>query len=98
MTRGTNRRHAPVGIKLGFDGDRFGYAIDFGLPGYDSSGKRQTAFLLDPEIKAESIWHGPQLQPSTLLTERSGPAVESARRRRSVDDSRTIGCGPTTAW
>ena len=65
----------PVGIKLGLAGDRFGYAIDFGLPGYDPSGKRQTAFLLDPKIKEESIWHGPQLRPSTLLTDRSGSAI-----------------------
>jgi predicted ATPase len=75
VARGTNRRRAPVGIKLGFAGDQFGYAIDFGLPGFDPSSKKQTAFLLDPEIKAESIWHGLQLRPSTLLTERSGSTV-----------------------
>ena len=74
-TQGTNRRHTPVGIKLGFASDQFGYAIDFGLPGFDPNSKKQTAFLLDPEIKAESIWHGLQLRPSTVLTERSGSTV-----------------------
>ena len=75
VVRGTNRRRAPVGIKLGFAGDQFGYAIDLGLPGFDPSSTRQTAFLLDPEIKTESIWHGLQLRASTLLTERSGAVV-----------------------
>jgi len=75
VTQGANRRRAPVGIKLGFAGDQFGYAIDFGLPGFDPDSKKPTAFMLDPEIKAESIWHGLQLRPSTLLTERSGGTV-----------------------
>jgi predicted ATPase len=78
-TRGTNRRGAPVSLKLGFAGDEFGYAIDFGLPGIAASSRLapeiQTAFLLDPEIKTESIWHGVNLRPSTLLTERSGSIV-----------------------
>ena len=71
-TTGT-RRHAPVGLKLGFAGEEFSYAIDFGLPSVDSE---TTAFALDPVIKAESIWHGPTLRPSTMLTQRAGPVVE----------------------
>jgi predicted ATPase len=77
--QGTNRRGAPVSLKLGFAGDEFGYAIDLGLPGVAPSSRltadTQTAFLLDPEIKTESIWHGVDLRPSTLLTERSGSIV-----------------------
>jgi predicted ATPase len=77
--QGTNRRGAPVSLKLGFAGDEFGYAIDLGLPGLAPTSRLdpevQTAFLLDPEIKTESIWHGVDLRPSTLLTERSGSTV-----------------------
>lgn len=69
-TRGTTRRD-PVGLRLGFGGDPFGYAIDLGLP----ASRRGTAFEVDPEIKAESIWHGPSLRPSTALVERSGGVV-----------------------
>jgi predicted ATPase len=78
-TQGLNRRGAPVGLKLGFAGDEYGYAIDLGLPGIFPTSRIepevQTAFLLDPEIKTESIWHGMELRPSTLLTERSGSVV-----------------------
>src|SRR6202453_3405825 len=77
--QGTNRRGAPVSLKLGFAGEQFGYAIDLGLPGNAPSSRlapeSRTAFLLDPEIKTESIWHGVHLRPSSLLTERSGSIV-----------------------
>jgi predicted ATPase len=63
------RRKRPVSLRLGFAGDEFGYAIDLGLPPPSDS-----AFL-DPEIKRESIWHGPVLRPSTVLVDRQGPLV-----------------------
>jgi len=63
-------KKGPVSLKLGFAGDDFGYAVDFGLP-KDAN----TAFNLDPEIKSEAVWAGPALRPSTLLADRSGPAV-----------------------
>ena len=63
-------KKGPVSLKLGFAGDDFGYAVDFGLP-KDAN----TAFNLDPEIKSEAVWTGPALRPSTILAERSGPAV-----------------------
>jgi len=65
------RRSTPVALKLGFASDNFSYAIDFGLP--VSGGP--TMFSLDPEIKGESVWSGPVLRPSTLVTERKGPSV-----------------------
>jgi predicted ATPase len=68
-------RTAAVGLRLGFAGDDFGYAIDLGLPVPSRS-----AFCLDPEIKAECTWSGPMLRPATALTERNGGAV---RLRRS---------------
>src|ERR1035441_4338080 len=57
-------RTKAVGLRLGFAGDDFGYAIDLGLP----AGGGQTAFALDPEIKREKIWSGPALRPAALLT------------------------------
>lgn len=60
----------PVSLKLGFAGDDFGYAVDFGMPV-----PGRTAFNLDPEIKSEVVWAGPVLRPSALLAERTGPAV-----------------------
>lgn len=69
MWAGTGSK-GPVSLKLGFAGDDFGYAVDFGLP-QDAN----TAFHLDPEIKSEAVWAGAALRPSTLLAERSGPAV-----------------------
>ncbi|SBS75257.1 ATPase [uncultured Mycobacterium sp.] len=60
----------PVSLKLGFAGEDFGYAVDFGMP---VPGKSE--FNLDPEIKSEAVWAGPVLRPSALLAQRSGPAV-----------------------
>ncbi|MFB4317790.1 AAA family ATPase [Actinomadura sp. 21ATH] len=60
----------PAGLRLGFAGDEFGYAIDFGLPNITGS-----MFVRDPEIKAEASWAGPVLRPATLLAERAGSAV-----------------------
>ena len=47
-------RTAPVGLRLGFCGDEFGYAIDLGLP--IASGDAEAAkFNLDPAIKTEAV-------------------------------------------
>lgn len=64
------RRKRPVGLRLGFSGSEFGYAVDLGLPEPSDS-----AFCLDPQIKVEAIWAGPRLRPSTALSERQGPTV-----------------------
>jgi predicted ATPase len=56
-------RAKSVSLRLGFGGDDFSYAIDFGLP----AGGSQSAFALDPEIKRESIWNGPLLRPAAVL-------------------------------
>jgi predicted ATPase len=60
----------PVSLKLGFAGEDFGYAVDFGMP---VPGKSE--FNLDPEIKSEAVWAGPVLRPSALLAQRSGLVV-----------------------
>jgi predicted ATPase len=65
-------RTKPVALRLGFGGDEFGYAIDFGLP---AGGDRHSLFTLDPEIKRESIWAGPLLRPAAVLCERDNGIV-----------------------
>ena len=65
-------RTKPVSLRLGFGGDEFGYAIDFGLP---TGAGRQSLFALDPEIKRETIWAGPLLRPAAALCERDNEIV-----------------------
>lgn len=64
-------RAKSVSLRLGFGGDDFSYAIDFGLP----VGGGHSAFALDPEIKRESIWHGPLLRPAAVLCDRDNGIV-----------------------
>ncbi|MGW7411937.1 AAA family ATPase [Streptomyces sp. NPDC054863] len=61
----------PVNLRLGFAGDEFGYAIDFGQQPPDA----RSMFGGDPEIKRECTWAGPVLRPAALLSERVGPSV-----------------------
>ncbi len=82
------RRDQRVALRLGFASDRFGYLIDLGLPRPSKS-----AFSLDPEIKHESIWHGPQPRPSALIVDRRGPVV-----RIRVDDGWKIATGSLSSF
>ncbi len=66
------RRSKPVGLRLGFAGDEFGYALDLGMPI-----PTLTAFNRDPEFKRECVWRGPVLKPATLLADRAGPVVRA---------------------
>ncbi|MFJ6945613.1 AAA family ATPase [Streptomyces wuyuanensis] len=70
-------RSGPVSLRLGFAGDDFGYAVDFGHPVPVNNGSTPSLFNLDPEIKRESTWAGPVLRPAALLSDRSGPAVRT---------------------
>jgi predicted ATPase len=65
-------RQKPVSLRLGFGGEDFGYAIDFGLPTPSRS-----AFAHDPEIKRESIWHGRHWRAQSAVVERRGPVVST---------------------
>jgi predicted ATPase len=65
-------RTRPVELRLGFGGDEYGYALDFGLPR-----PGETMFNLDPEFKREALWTGPVLRPSALLADRSGQVVRA---------------------
>jgi predicted ATPase len=69
--QGTVRTKA-VGLRLGFAGDEFGYALDLGLPV-----PTKTMFNLDPEFKREAVWAGPALRPAALLADRAGPSVRT---------------------
>ena len=64
------KRKNPVSVRLGFAGDGFGYAIDFGLPEHHA-----TMFRLDPVIKSEAIWSGPVLRSAALLVKRQNAIV-----------------------
>jgi predicted ATPase len=80
-------RGKPVSLRLGFGGDDFSYAIDFGLPPADG---RESAFALDPEIKRESIWHGPLLRPAAVLCERDNGIVRIRVDRRTWSEPQAI--------
>ncbi len=64
------RRNNPVGLKLGFSSDDYGYAIDLGLP---IPGSRW--FDKDPVIKVESLWTGLVLGRANTFAQRKGAAV-----------------------
>ena len=66
-------RHNSVSLKLGFAGDTYSYCIDLGYPP-----PAQTAFLLDPAIKRECIWHGPIYRRASVLVDRNNRLVQLA--------------------
>lgn len=68
------RRRGPVALRVGFAGDEYGYALDLGLP-VPPPGWAPTMFGRDPQIKRESVWVGPVLRRSGLLTDRTGTVV-----------------------
>lgn len=74
-----------VSLKLGFAGDEYGYAVDFGMPKGED-----TAFMLDPEIKREWVWAGPLLRPAALLAERHGGAVRIRADRDWTDEKHQL--------
>ncbi|MEJ2423925.1 MAG: AAA family ATPase [Candidatus Thiodiazotropha sp.] len=74
--RGT-ARSKPKRLRLGFADSDFGYAISLGLPPPpDAENPNPTKFLLDPEIKQESIWAGEAYRPASLLVDRHGGVVK----------------------
>ncbi|MFC5148330.1 AAA family ATPase [Streptomyces aureoversilis] len=85
--KGSGRSPA-ASLRLGFAGDEFGYAVDFGhpIPTSGSTGA-PSMFNLDPEIKRECTWAGPVLRPAALLSDRSGPAVRTRTASGGWHDS-----------
>ena len=66
-------RRKPVSLRLGFAGDDFSYAIDYGLP----TPVPRTMFGKDPEIKREAIWHGPVWHDRRTVVDRRGGVVRA---------------------
>ena len=66
----SNPRPNAVGLKLGFSGPDYGYAIELGLPAPSPS-----QFSADPEIRAESQWTGELLGRGNAFAIRTGPSV-----------------------
>ena len=66
-------RRKPVSLRLGFAGDDFSYAIDYGLP----TPVPRTMFGKDPEIKREAIWHGPLWHDRRAVVDRRGGVVRA---------------------
>ncbi|MEV8372922.1 AAA family ATPase [Kribbella sp. NPDC056861] len=64
------RRTKPVGLRMGFASEDYGYAMDLGLPQPSLS-----VFSQDPEIKREVLWAGPFLRPASLLADRGNGGV-----------------------
>ena len=85
-------RTKPVSLRLGFGGDEFGYAIDFGLP---AGAGRQSLFALDPEIKRESIWQARCCGRRRRCA--SGTTGSSASATTAAPGPSRIRSAPTTA-
>ncbi len=83
-------RSKPIGLKLGFSGPDYGYAIDLGLP----QAPNRSAFARDPEIKLESVWTGELLGRANAFAERRGPLVrirgETGAWRQTFHDLATV--------
>ncbi|MCG7522370.1 AAA family ATPase [Ruegeria sp. Ofav3-42] len=62
-------RSKPIGLKLGFASEDYGYAVELGLPAEVST------FSNDPEIKTEAMWIGEKLSRNNAIAERHGPSV-----------------------
>jgi predicted ATPase len=85
VTRGKS-----ASLKLGFSGDDFSYAIDFGFPVGDRQSVIESAFALDPEIKRECIWKGPMLRPAAVLCERDNGIVRIRGDGRTWSEPQAI--------
>ena len=69
-------RNGPIRLQLGFscaDAADYSYAIDIGLPQPDGV---PTVFVLDPQIKAETVWNGTVLRPSTTMASRHNALLQ----------------------
>ncbi len=77
-----SQQHKPKRLKLGFASDDFSYAIALGLPGVEKPPPDPpSAFMLDPEVKRESIWVGNAYRPASALVERDASMIKIRRER-----------------
>jgi predicted ATPase len=68
--KGTARNN-PVSLQLGFVSTEYSFAIDLGIPQFDST----SSFNGDPEIKRECVWIGNTQRSGALIADRKGPSV-----------------------
>jgi predicted ATPase len=66
-------RKGPTSLRLGFSSEDYGYAVDLGLP---IPQKPPSAFMRDPEIKAECLWTGELLGRANAFAQRRGALVQ----------------------
>ena len=65
------RKRPPKRVVLAFEADDFGYELQIGLPKPNEHPAGGTMFLLDPEVKEESVWPaGSKRRP--LMLDRKG--------------------------
>lgn len=76
------RNQKPKRLKLGFAADDFSYAIALGLPSPAGANHGQMSmFMLDPEVKRESIWVGNAYRQASALIERDASMMKVRRER-----------------
>jgi predicted ATPase len=68
-----SRKKPPKRVVLAFDSEDFGYELQFGIPSPNSHPPGGTMFMLDPEVKEESIW--PVASKRTIMLKRQGPSA-----------------------
>ncbi|OJZ69920.1 ATP-binding protein [Mycobacterium paraffinicum] len=77
-------RTRPVSLELGFAASDFGYLVDLGIP--VSTGRADSAFARDPEIKREAVFAGPVLRTGATLVRRAASFVEVSADTRGFDE------------
>lgn len=60
----------PVRVELSIRTESFSYAIELGLPNSGSPHPGGSLFMLDPQVKEESIWHGKDKRKSNTYLDR----------------------------
>ena len=78
-----SRKKPPKRVVLAFEGEDFGYELQFGIPSPNSL-PIGTMFTLDPEVKEESIW--PVESPRTRMLNRKGPSAWLRNAQGNLDE------------
>jgi predicted ATPase len=75
-------RKKPFSLKLGFTSEDFCYCVDLGLP---TPGSSHSAFMHDPVIKRECVWHGVTMRPGTLCVDRRNENLRCRPGKKWID-------------
>jgi predicted ATPase len=68
------RKKPPKRVVLAFESEDFGYELQAGIPAPNSLPPGRTMFMLDPEVKEESIWPAGTRGRARML-DRKGPSA-----------------------